>query len=297
LRGKRQPVLIALALLLTAGTLEAQIKTELVNWQGATAPCVGIGPVGGPLAKKCASFFQQAGFLRTSDLGSSGLTVGSDSNDTNVVTAVAPDSPAAVAGLANGDLLVSVNGTGIENHPGIEATRMLFGRRDQTVQVRYERDRQQHEVKLSLVHVAVQQPPKLGGFMMVVKPLVNWRGDYVPCSGAGPAYMAAIAYCEKHFSDFGFVKPDDAADAGLNFDETNKEAALVKAVSAASPAENAGIRPGDRIIAIDGKPVPGGMTNQAKELLFGKAGARLQLVYTHQGQNKVAELTLAPASH
>lgn len=270
------------------------MKTELVNWQGATAPCVGIGPVGGKLAKKCAGMFEDAGFLRTTDLGTSGLTVGGDSS---AVTAIAPGSPAAAAGLAIGDLLVSINNTTIENHPGVEAARMLFGRKDQTVQVRYERGGEQHDATLTLTHITVKEPPKLGGFMMVVKPLVNWRGDYVPCSGAGPAYTAAIAYCEKHFSEFGFVKPDDAASAGMTFDQENSQAALVKTVTPASPAEKAGIQPGDRIAAVGGKAVPGGAASQARQLLFGKAGAKLQLAYTHQGQSKTAELTLASASH
>ena len=46
-------VVLFIALLFACSAAEGfgQFKTELVNQQGATAPCVGIGPIGGPLAK------------------------------------------------------------------------------------------------------------------------------------------------------------------------------------------------------------------------------------------------------
>src|SRR5579864_1763150 len=63
---------------------------DLINGQGATAPCVGIGI--GPIAElleKCAKGFEQGGFIRDDQVGVSGLTIG----EGGVVSAVAVASP------------------------------------------------------------------------------------------------------------------------------------------------------------------------------------------------------------
>jgi predicted metalloprotease with PDZ domain len=285
------------ALLLLAGVQSrAQIKTDLLNWQGASAPCIGIGPVGGPLAKKCADLFEQAGFIRQSDLGSSGLTLGSASDDSSTVSAVAPGSAAEALGIAPGDVILAVNDVHIVAHPATEARRLLFGEYGASVHIQLERAGAAREATMQLARIPVQQPPKLkGGFMTVIKPLINWRGDYIPCMGAGPAYMVALEYCDKHFKPYGFIKPDAAAGAGLAFDEDNTQAAVVKSVDSNSAAAQAGLMPGDRVMFIDGKPVPGGAGDQARQLLFGKTGTKFKIDVSHQGQVKTVELTLAAA--
>src|SRR5579864_4748158 len=68
-------------------------SVDLVNGQGATAPCIGIGPIAEPLVEKCAKGFEQGGFIRDDQVGVSGLTIG----EGGVVSGVAAASPAAKA--------------------------------------------------------------------------------------------------------------------------------------------------------------------------------------------------------
>ena len=83
-------VLLLGSLLLACGAAQSlgQFNIELVNQEGATAPCVGIGPIGGPLAKKCAELAEQAGFIRVNEVGFAGLTIGTTGKDDGVILAV-----------------------------------------------------------------------------------------------------------------------------------------------------------------------------------------------------------------
>ncbi len=58
----------------------AQMRIELVNDVGATAPCVGIG-LGMAIVKKCATWEERDGFLRTGDVGMDGLTIGTEGQE------------------------------------------------------------------------------------------------------------------------------------------------------------------------------------------------------------------------
>ena len=78
----------------TAQGVGQAVVTELLNRQGATAPCVGLGPIAAPAAKKCVALFQQAGFIANKQIGYSGLTIGTTGNNDGTITAVDP----AVAG-------------------------------------------------------------------------------------------------------------------------------------------------------------------------------------------------------
>jgi len=293
-RFQFHPFAVALLLVCIAPSLHAQFKTDLVNWQGATAPCIGIGPIAAPIAKKCVTMFEQAGFLPTDQVGSSGITLDATGKDDSAITQVMPNSPAASSGLLLGDKITAINGTTIAPHPGQLARSLLFGERGQTVHIAFEHNGARHEADLVLAHQNVPEPPKLSaGFMVAVKPIVNWQGNYIPCLGAGPAYLAALEYCYKHFKPFGFVRPDEAGGADIGFDEDNTQSAVVKSVAPGSPAANAGMIPGDRVIEIDKKMISSTEADQIRQLLFGKTGTKIQITLTRQAQSQTANLVLA----
>ena len=271
----------------------AQFKTELVNQQGATAPCVGIGPVGGPLAKKCVELFQQAGFIRQDELGFSGLTIGTTGSDDGVITAIAPQSPAALAGLEVGDIITAVSGKPVKPTPAMIAQKALFGPRNEMVRLKIKRAGS--DVELTLVRDQQTPPPspKSSSMFTTIRPMINWRGQFAPCMGAGPAGMAAVEFCYKHFKPFGFIKIGEFSTTGFQLDTTRDDNAVVSTVQPGSVAVGAGVQVGDEIVAVDGQTLTASSGEAAKEMLFGKVGDSVQLTVHHAGADKTVAVTLA----
>ncbi len=289
----RTRALVLSSLLVAANCLPAfsQFKTELVNDEGATAPCVGIGPIGGPAAKKCAELFEQAGFLRSDDVGVSGLAIGTSEKDDGVITRVDPGSPAAKAGLAVGDVVLAIDGKPVKPTPGAVATQRMFGQKGEELHLTIRRSGSERDV--SLVRVAQAAPPnapKSPSFFMSVKPLIDWRGQFVPCLGVGPAGMAAIAYCDSHFKPFGFIKVGERGFTGIELDH---ERAVVAAIEPGSPAAKADLQPGDAIVAVEGKPLGGSAGEAATRHLFGKVAEQLHITVRSGDAEKTVILTLA----
>lgn len=272
----------------------AQIKTDLVNPQGATAPCIGIGPIGGPIAKKCADLFVQSGFLRTGDAGYSGLTIGSKGKDDGVVLAVDPQSPAAHAGLAVGDVLTAVAGKPVQPTPGAIAAKAVFGQHGDTLQLTV--NRAGTKVEATFVRGSLNAPPgpKSPGFLIMVKPMFNWQNQVIPCLGAGPAAMAAIEYCYGHFKPFGFIKAGDLGSTGFEIDLAAQDKASISKVDPDSPASKAGLQPGDEIVAVNGQPLVASKGETANELLFGKIGDKIKVTVQRGQDDPTVELVLAP---
>ena len=282
-------------LFLSAATARsfAQFKTELVNPQGATAPCVGIGPIGGPLAKKCADLFEQFGFLRTGDAGYSGLTIGTKGKDDGVILAIDPKTPAAQAGLAVGDVITGIASKPVQPTPGSIAAKAVFGQRGDTLKLTVKRAAAQ--VDISLVRVPQNAPPgpKSPGFLIMVKSMFNWQNQIVPCMGAGPAAMAAIEFCYGHFKPFGFIKAGDLGTAGFAIDTANPGKAAVTTVDPTGPAAKAGLLPGDEIVAVNSQPLIASKGEAASELLFGKVGDKFKLTVQRAQDDPTVDLVLA----
>ena len=268
----------------------AQAKVDIINSQGAEAPCIGVGPIGAPIAKKCVEIFQQAGFLRVDEAGVTGLTLGATPKDDGRITAVAPGSAAAQAGLLPGDAIVSVEGKPILPTPGTLAQQAIFGARGDSVQLKL---RKAGDVTLKRAPLAAPPGPKSPNFFIMMRPLIDWRNTFIPCIGAGPAAPAVIAYCDGHFKPYGYIKSGDLGTTGLNFDLANATAAIITTVDPGSPAAAASIQPGDQLLAVDGKPLTLHLSELAREALFGKTGASFH-VTVHRGRaDKTLVLTLA----
>lgn len=284
--------LAAIAFACAASQGFAQIDTELVNQQGATAPCIGIGPIGGPAAKKCAGLFEQAGFILNSQLGYSGLTVGTRGDTDGVITAVDPQSPAFSAGFIVGDVITAVNGRQAAPTPGMIATKGVFGQRGDTVHLTLKRGGSPMDV--SLVRTAQNAPagPTASGFMTSVKDMINWQSQFAPCIGIGPAAPVAIESCYKHFAPYGFIKAADFGSTGLQIDQANKSKALVTTVSPGSAATRAGIEPGDEIVAIEGQPLTASKGEAASEMIFGKVGDLFKITVQRGQSLSTLELVL-----
>jgi S1-C subfamily serine protease len=270
-----------------------QVKTELLNQQGATAPCIGIGPVGGPAAKKCASLFEQAGFIRSDQLGYSGLTISTAGSNDGTITAIDPQSSAAKAGFLVGDTITAVNGRPSQPTPGMVAAKAVFGQRGDTLNLTLKRGGSQ--VNVSMVRALQTAPagPTTSGFMTVVKEMINWQNQFAPCIGMGPAAMASIQYCYSHYKPYGFIKAEELGSTGFQIDLANANKALVTTVDPASPAAKAGVQPGDEIVAVGGQPLTASMGEAATELLFGKTGDRLNVTVQRGKSDPTIELVLA----
>jgi membrane-associated protease RseP (regulator of RpoE activity) len=288
----RNPALRLLPLAATLITLHAaaQSKIDIINSQGAEAPCFGVGPIGAPLAKKCVEILLQAGFLRVDETGVTGLTFGSTLKDDGRITTVAPGSAAAQAGLLPGDAVVSVEGKPIVDPPGLVAEQAIFGPRGDSVQLKL---RKAGDVTLKRAPLTAPPGPKSPSFFIMMRPIIDWRNIFIPCMGAGPAAPAVLAYCDSHFKPFGYIKAGDLGTTGLSFDLTRPDAAIVAAVDPNSPAAAASIQPGDQLLAVDGKPLTPNLSELAREALFGKTGTSFH-VTVHRGRaDKTLVLTLA----
>ncbi|MFZ0338044.1 MAG: PDZ domain-containing protein, partial [Terracidiphilus sp.] len=261
----------------TAQGVGQAVVTELLNRQGATAPCVGLGPIAAPAAKKCVALFQQAGFIANKQIGYSGLTIGTTGNNDGTITAVDPQSPGASAGFQVGDMIAAIDGKPVAPTPGMMATKAVFGQRGDTLHLTLKRGGSQLDV--SLVRAAQNAPagPKVSGFMTEVRDMINWQNLFAPCIGIGPAAPAAIEYCYSHFKPFGYIRADQLGSTGFQIDLANKSKALITTVDSGSPASAAGVQPGDEIVAVEGQPLTASKGEAATEMLFGKTGDQLQV--------------------
>ena len=292
----RSQTLQFLSLLLAGCSIaRGQFKTELIDDGGASAPCLGLGPGGGPVAKKCAEMFEQSGFLKEQDIGVTGFAVGTSAKDDGVITRVDPGSPAAQAGIAVGDIVLAVDGKPVKPTPQAIVAQGLFGTKGE--QVRLTVRRGDASLPVAIIRAAAPPPPNVpkgSGFMVSVKPLINWRGEFAPCIGIGPAAMAAIAFCDSHFKPFGFIKVGELGSTGIALDG---DQARIAAVAAGSPAEEAGIQTGDEILAIEGKPLTGSSGEVASRRLFGKVGEQRRVTIHSGSADKEISLTLAAKSN
>ena len=284
-------VYLAAILLVTLPALSQVVVTQ-VNDEGVPAPCIGIG-IGLLLEKKCVDAVGKQGFVRHNELGDPGFTLGKGAQD-GIVTEIEPDSPASAAGLKPGETLVSVDGKTVTPTPGQAAAQQIFGERNKTVVLQLRHEGVVHEVTLTRAPLAPPDPPKAPSFIMSSRPLINWRGKYVPCnSGPGPTGLPVLAFCEKHYQSYGYIRASELGTTGLVLNLDDPSRAVITSVEPNSPAAGAGIVHGDEIVQVDGKPLAASTTRKATIALFAKPGDRRTITVSDAGTQKTVDLVLA----
>jgi S1-C subfamily serine protease len=151
-------------------------------------------------------------------------------------------------------------------------------------------------VAVSLVRSAQSPPqggPKSPNMFIVVRSLINWHGDFVPCMGAGPMAPAALEFCANHFKGNGFIKAGESGSTGFQLNLERADKAIVSAVDANSVAAQAGIQVGDEVVSVNDQPLTASIGAAANAQLFGKAGDQFHVKVRHGATDKTVVLQLA----
>lgn len=282
------------SLLLACGAAQSlgQFNIELINREGAIAPCMGIGPVGGPLAKKCAEMAEQAGFIRVTEVGFAGLTIGTTGKDDGVILAVQKESAAAHAGLEVGDAIIAVEDKPVKPTPGNIAAKAMFGRRGEALHLTVRRNGALQEVSLMRSPQSAPAGPKSPNMFIMVRPLINWRGQFVPCMGAGPLAPVAFEMCNSRFKPYGYIKTGEFSSTGLQLDLVREDSAIISAVEPDSAAGKTGILPGDEIVEVEGHSLTASVGEAVIERIFGKIGDQFHVTVRREQADKTVLLQL-----
>jgi S1-C subfamily serine protease len=285
-------LLLGVSLLASQPGHASSVAESFVDAKGTSASCVGI-----PTAvSKCAQLMTEAGLVPQADLGSTGLTFQTSGKDDGVIVKVDPGAAGDLAGLHVGHRITAVNGVPTQLTPGLIAEEMIFGERGQSVKITVRRAGTNLDITVVRDPQNAPPGPTIKGFFYMLRPIVNWKGQFIPCLGGGPAGPAAIAYCESHFHSDGYIKSGDYGTTGLKIDTASTTSAKILSVDANSGAAKAGLQPGDEIVAVNGQPLQISLGAQIKEVLYGKAGAQFQLTVLSSGAEKPVQLTLTPVA-
>jgi S1-C subfamily serine protease len=262
--------------------------TELSDAKGSKAPCVGIGPIVG----KCIKIAEDSGLIKENEIGTTGLTFSISGKDDGRITQILPGSAGAQAGLQVGDLIVAINGKPTKPTPGTIAVERTFGVRGVAVDLKVRRYGKDLDFNVVRDPQAAPPGPQSGTILIYVHPMINWRGQFIPCMGAGPAGFAAIEICYKTFGKDGYVKVGELGTTGLQLDLDRTDAAIIASVNPDSASAKAGIRAGDEIVQINQTPLAESVGGILPELFFGRAGDTFTLTVESGGSTRTVKLTL-----
>jgi len=112
---------------------------EMINWENEFVPCIGIGPAAALSISYCYGHFKPFGYIKAEELGSTGFEIDLANTSKALITAVAPDSSAAKAGVQAGDEIVAVGGQPLTASRGEQASELLFGKSGDRLQVKVQR--------------------------------------------------------------------------------------------------------------------------------------------------------------
>jgi S1-C subfamily serine protease len=266
--------------------------TALSDAKGTTGSCIGIGPV----VNKCVQIMENSGLIKVSEVGATGLTFGISGNDDGRIAQVVPGSAGAQAGLQVGDLIMGINGKPTKSTPGMIAVERTFGVRGEAIDIKVRGDGKELSFNVVRDPQTAQPGPQSGTILIYVHPMINWKGQFIPCMGAGPAGFAAIEICYKTFGKDGYVKVGELGTTGLQLDLDRADSAIVTAVNSDSSAAKAGLQPGDEIVQVNQIPLEESVGGILPELLFGRAGDSFTLTIQSGGSAHTATLTLGKKS-
>lgn len=262
--------------------------TSLSDAKGTTGSCVGIGPI----VNKCVEMMENSGLIRTADVGNPGLTFGIAGKDDGVITQVVNGGAGSQAGLRAGDRILAINGKPTRPTPGMIAAERIFGVAGAAVVIKVRRGARELQFNLTRDSERPPRGPQSGTMLIAVRPMINWKGQFIPCMGAGPAGFAAIDVCHKTFAKDGYIKTDDLGATGIHLDLDRPDAAVVTQVNQGSAAARAGIQVGDEILQVNELPLGESVGGIMPELLFGRAGDSFSLTVESAKGTRTAKLVL-----
>ena len=151
----------------------------------------------------------------------------------------------------------------------------------------------ERDVEIKRVFWKAPNPPKSPGMMVRLRPLMNWRGQWLPCmSGVGPGELAVFAYCDSHYGKLGYIRLSELGTTGVVMDADRKDAAVIKAVEPNSPAAAVDIQPGDEVVSVEGKPLAASTGAWSNVLLFGRIGMKHSVTVHDASGDKTVDLVL-----
>ena len=137
---------------------------------------------------------------------------------------------------------------------------------------------------LSLVLVGCAAPPRL---------LINQDGRVTRCAAYGWGLAGSVTaqtandQCVEDARAAGALPFSEAGGIGI-VPSTDASSTKILKVSPGSPAERAGVRGGDFIVAVDGQAVSSNA--DARRLVFGRANTPVQITYRSNGVEKTVSL-------
>jgi C-terminal processing protease CtpA/Prc len=135
---------------LPKGNMLLQIR-PVVDYEGQIVPCMGAGPLGAVAIAECDSKFKKFGFIKASDLGTTGIVMDTSATDKALISAVDAGSPAALAGVQVGDEISEVEGKPLTWSLGEAAQEDMFAKVGATLKLTVHRGDADKIVEVKLI--------------------------------------------------------------------------------------------------------------------------------------------------
>jgi S1-C subfamily serine protease len=132
------------------GNLLLQIRPD-IDYEGQIVPCMGAGPLGPIALSACDSKFKKFGFIKVSDLGTTGIAVDVIATDKAIISAVDAGSAAATAGVQVGDEILEIEGKPLTWSLGEATKEALFAKVGTTLKLTVLSNGAEKAVDLTLI--------------------------------------------------------------------------------------------------------------------------------------------------